>query len=1315
MREMNTKPCKSRVMLRAMLALTLLMPILGQAGLTEKAAAAEYDDSMDFPMARSSWAAAKYQTTMVSGITEYDNTSVIVDSAGDYVSTLSLSLQDTDELGLNPDELSGDAEAEITGLVVKTSDADGVMKKVWANGLYAVSGSSSCTIDFQNVAELKDGTFVAVGEILTKNSGAADPHPVVLKDYIGGSWTVNVYPGTSGLSEIGDALIMRMDASGHVLGVTALGGSGDEILRSVKATADGGFVAAGTSGSQDGDFEGNSRGETDGIVVKYTADGTREWLQNLGGSQNDSLNSIVELPGGGGYAVVGSSSSTSLNTKPEASEYGPASLAPANAAVVTRGLIARLDAEGKLIWGKSYIPAIYSTVLNDAAISEDGSVMTVAGVASYPRYTSTALQYDLGTGELLRVKTYSRPEDSVFAGSSEQWQDTLSAVVPAPGGGYLFMGQALGLTGDFAGKVADSPTGAADPKGGEPLDFVVIKTDDQLNMEWLGFYGGTGHEEIRNWGGTFSFLHTLAATPDGFVLAGYSITAPGEQLDGDFAQAGAAPAGISKPFYNDTGQLLSGGTYSVIARFTFDWDNDGVINSRDLYPDDPDYSIPFGADANKLNLNAAPAREFRAEGITQSDLEDLPPTVNVDVYTDRANITMPVAALDRILGSRGRTVVMDSTYLAPPWNGLSSLLPAGQQIEAAVDVSANLDGAAIRDFGTEARVTLSVNLPGDYSRLRVYSYNSDGSSSTALSRISTADFSGTSGVAFLTAKPGVYLVTGPNADQLAADPVIAQIAALPSQVSIAQTELVTNARAAYEGLTPSQQSLVTNYPLLVNAEQQLADMADLREQLIAINPVIAKFSNLPDAGAVTLDDQAMIEEARAAYEALTDRQKELVQSGDNLAMYNRLLEAEAALQELQLERDTEIANVVVSAIAALPSLVSLADQNAVAAVRAQYDALTPSQQALVTNYVKLQSAEAQINIQLTQNSALKSQVNDLTSSLVQVMNRNRDLIASGGPAASTSGSASVTPALGGSISLGSGAAVEIPPGALNGSAKVKVGISEVASPPMAPFTLTAVSATFEFTIGSGSSYTFAKPVTITLPFDSSKVAKGREAAIYYYDSSTSKWVRVGGTVNGNQITASVYHFTKFAVFAEISADVLGTGELAPLNDIEGHWANRYIQELRQRGTISGYPDGTFKPNKSISRAEFAALVVKSLGLAGTGTADFNDIGQHWAREEIRTAANYQIVNGYPDGRFLPDQPVSREEMVAMAVYAFQLTGSNELHFADNADISDWAKSAVGAAVKAGIISGQQGNKFAPKSAASRAEAVTLIAKALTLR
>ncbi|MNC77891.1 hypothetical protein D3C75_1299690 [compost metagenome] len=71
-------------------------------------------------------------------------------------------------------------------------------------------------------------------------------------------------------------------------------------------------------------------------------------------------------------------------------------------------------------------------------------------------------------------------------------------------------------------------------------------------------------------------------------------------------------------------------------------------------------------------------------------------------------------------------------------------------------------------------------------------------------------------------------------------------------------------------------------------------------------------------------------------------------------------------------------------------------------------------------------------------------------------------------------------------------------------------------------------------------------------------------------------------------------------------------------------------------------------------------------------------------------------------------------MVAMAVRAFGLTGGSTPSFADSRDIAVWAKSSVGAAVQAGIVSGQTGNRFAPAVTATRAEAVTLIAKALEL-
>lgn len=1295
--------------------LLVLVPLIGAFSAPLKAEAAEYMTDMDYPAVRSSWAAAKPGEAVNSALVYKDNTSVIVDTYGDYVSTLSLSLRDTGELNLTPDPLTGALAAEISGLVVKTSDHDGTMRNVWANGLYAVTGNDSAySISFRNVAEMEDGSLIAVGEI-APGANVSEDADVVLKDFSGGTWTVRVnYSVHNGVDS--DALIMKMDTAGRPLWVGSLGGHDHDILHSVKATADGGFAAAGESGSLDGDFIAGSRGGTDGFLVKYAAGGVREWLQNIGGTKEDKLNGVTILPDGG-YAVVGSSASSSLNTKPEASDYGPASLAAANAVSLVRGLIVRLDRDGKLLWGKSYNPAEISAVLNDAVLSADGTFLVAVGNAYWPRPGAVAVKYGLDNGNLLSERSYSNPADNTLSGSSEQWQDTLSAVVPAPGGGYLFMGQALSLDGDF-GKVAEGPTGSANPKGGDPVDFIVIKTDEALEMEWLGFYGSTGHEQIRGWGGSPAYLHTMAATPDGFVLAGYAQLGAKGVLDGDFT--GASSAGTAYPSYNAVGTLLSPGTYSVVSRFTFDWDHDGVINSRDLYPQEPRYSIPFGNDADKIDLNAALARTLNGGAFTEPDINDLPPVANVGIALNGASLTVPVAALDRIFGNSKRTLVVSSTYESEPGSEIIAVIPPGREVVSTFRLDARLNGVEVADFGTNIEANVAVEGLANSARAKLYYYTVGGTDGPELVPVSGADFSAGASVTFQTKHLAAYVVTVPSADQLAADPVIGQIAALPPQVSTAQSQLVSDARAAYEALTPGQRVLVTNFALLTNAEAQLVVMEDLRKQLIAINPVLARFSILPDAGAVSLDDQEEIYEARAAYEALTGQQKEMILSVDNLSMYTRLLDAEAALQLLFAQENQLQANRVIAAIAALPQTITLVNQTAVAAARSLYSALTAEQQDLVDNYAKLAAAEVQIAAQSAQTAGLQDQVNELRSALVDEIARTKEAINASGPVISTNGMAVVTPSLGGSIILGSEAAVEIPAGALSGTTKVNVKIKEVVNPPAAPLTLTPASPVYEFTVGSGTAYSFAKPVTIIVAFDPAKIPDGRSAAIYYYDGPTEQWVRVGGTVNGSAVAAAVYHFTKFAVFAESATP--GEAAVEPKTvtsavyfaDIAGHWAQDYIEQMTQQGVIGGYPDETFRPNRTITRAEFATLLVKALGLNGAGETDYADISRHWARESIRIAGYHQIVNGYPDGRFLPDQPVSREEMVVMAVYAFQLVGGGNTEFTDSGDISDWAQTAVQTAVQAGIISGQSGSLFSPQAAATRAEAVTVLAKALAL-
>jgi len=159
-----------------------------------------------------------------------------------------------------------------------------------------------------------------------------------------------------------------------------------------------------------------------------------------------------------------------------------------------------------------------------------------------------------------------------------------------------------------------------------------------------------------------------------------------------------------------------------------------------------------------------------------------------------------------------------------------------------------------------------------------------------------------------------------------------------------------------------------------------------------------------------------------------------------------------------------------------------------------------------------------------------------------------------------------------------------------------------------------------------------------------------------------------------------------------------------------HWAYASINQLCQKGAVSGYKDGSFRPDDPITRAEFITILVKALDLHATVTAqNFSDTANHWAQENIATAASLGIAGGYADGSFKPDELITREQMAVMAVKAAGVTaGFGETAFTDNEEISFWAKGSVLAAVDAGIMTGYPDNTFRPQGNATRAEAVCVI-------
>lgn len=249
---------------------------------------------------------------------------------------------------------------------------------------------------------------------------------------------------------------------------------------------------------------------------------------------------------------------------------------------------------------------------------------------------------------------------------------------------------------------------------------------------------------------------------------------------------------------------------------------------------------------------------------------------------------------------------------------------------------------------------------------------------------------------------------------------------------------------------------------------------------------------------------------------------------------------------------------------------------------------------------------------------------------------------------------------------------------------------------------------------------FSKSVTLTLAFDPATVKADQRAAVFYFDEVNQKWVEVtGAKVNGNHITVDVNHFTKYAVMAVGSTPEVPDKPTVSLSDIAGHWAEANIKQAVSKGIVSGYPDGTFKPSHTVTRAEFAVMLMNTLKPQADGVAltfaDKAAIGD-WAQKSVAQAVQAGIISGYEDGTFRPDAQITRAEMAVMLAKALGKSDATDAAgFADEKDIPSWAKGAVTALKKLGFVEGKDGNTFDPAGQTTRAEAVTALLKVLASR
>lgn len=236
-------------------------------------------------------------------------------------------------------------------------------------------------------------------------------------------------------------------------------------------------------------------------------------------------------------------------------------------------------------------------------------------------------------------------------------------------------------------------------------------------------------------------------------------------------------------------------------------------------------------------------------------------------------------------------------------------------------------------------------------------------------------------------------------------------------------------------------------------------------------------------------------------------------------------------------------------------------------------------------------------------------------------------------------------------------------------------------------------------------------ISVRLPYTPAKGEQiGNLYAVYVDDAGKVEW-----------ITKSSYDASQKAVVFETGHfSIYGIGYKNPapaFTDITGHWAADNILFVASRGLLSGTSDTTFSPNTGMTRGMFVTALGRLAGINPDSykTGKFTDVkADAYYAPYVNWAAQTGIVEGVTAITFAPDTNINREQMaVIMANYAKKLGCDlpktlQAVTFADNAQISSWAKDAVKAMQQAGILAGKANNRFDPKGTATRAEVATVL-------
>lgn len=216
-----------------------------------------------------------------------------------------------------------------------------------------------------------------------------------------------------------------------------------------------------------------------------------------------------------------------------------------------------------------------------------------------------------------------------------------------------------------------------------------------------------------------------------------------------------------------------------------------------------------------------------------------------------------------------------------------------------------------------------------------------------------------------------------------------------------------------------------------------------------------------------------------------------------------------------------------------------------------------------------------------------------------------------------------------------------------------------------------------------------------------------------YDDKQKTWIKVEGRVDGDSFIAEVDQLGVYAVMAS-KDEAVEQQPTKELNDITGHWGQSWIEKAMQAGVVTGFADHTYRPDQAVTRQELIVILARALKpQAGAGQApsftDETKIGK-WAADAVKSAVQAGWITGYSDGSFRPQEGITRVELAAVLARTTQgdVVGSGQLSkFRDTEQIPVWAQSYVAQAAARGLMEGTGAGLFKPAGSVTRAEAAAV--------